>query len=824
MEFNPKDFEEKWQKRWSEDRIYEAETDSKKKSRLVADMFPYPSGSSMHVGHPRGYVATDVYSRLKRMQGFNVLHPMGWDAFGLPAEETAIENKEYPAATVARNITKFKAQLIMLGLGYDWSREINTTDPGYYKHTQRIFLELFKRGLARNDVTTVNWCPDLGTVLANEDIVDGKSERGGYPVYQQPMRQWILAITAYADRLIDDLELLPRWPEKVRNAQRNWIGRSEGHSFSFATEANVPIEVFTTRIDTLMGATFLVVAPEHAKLEELLANVKNADVVRAYVAKSKERTELDRNTTTEKTGVIIDGVSALHPVSGERLPIVVADYVLASYGTGAIMAVPGHDERDAEMAKVLSLPIVTVVENDVLVASGEWTGLNTEEARERIADKIGAKSERRFKIRDWVFSRQRFWGEPFPIVWVTGREQYDLIANGPTKRWLPEHPVHYVDEKGEHFAVPIAPEHLDAMRLPVVESYQPTGTLEGPLAGIDAWVTAYLDPVSGALFNENMDGRILVRRETNTMPQWAGSSWYWLRYMDPHNADVPFSKEAAAYWGPVNVYSGADHAVAHLIYARFWHKVLFDAGFVDFPEPFERLEFLGHILASDGSKISKRKGNSRSPEDVVTQVGADAFRLFEMFIGPFEKPAPWSDDGLIGTRRFLERVWRMAQKALAENAPESDPEVRSVLERTIQKVGEDIEAFKFNTAVSAMMVCVNELSARTLSVNDLKRFLAILAPFAPHATEELWHQSGETTSIHTASWPVARTEALVNETVAVAIQVNGKHRGTITLPRDTSERDAYEAALKDANVQKFAGEHEPKKLIFVPNRILNIVL
>lgn len=824
MHLDPKSFEGKWQKKWSDDRLYEADADSKKPPAFVVDMFPYPSGSSMHVGHPRGYVATDVYARYKRMQGCNVLHPMGWDAFGLPAEETAIENKEYPAETVARNIEKFQSQLLMLGLGYDWSRAVNTTDPSYYKHTQRIFLELFRRGLAYNSTVPVNWCPALGTVLANEDIVDGKSERGGHPVFQQPMRQWVLAITKYADRLVDDLDLLDRWPEKVKNAQRSWIGRSEGHSLAFATTSGVSIEVFTTHIETLPGATFMVVAPEYSQMDALLASASNADAVSAYIAESKKRTELDRQATSVKTGVVIESVTATNPFTGTEIPVVVADYVLSSYGTGAIMAVPAHDERDAAMAEVLGLPVISVVEDERLVNAGTLTGTTIDEARKQLGALTGAITEKRYKIRDWVFSRQRFWGEPFPILWVTGRDNYDRIKEGKTGAWLPETAVSYTDETGEHFAVPVLPEFLSAMELPIVESYEPTGTLEGPLAGIDTWVNAYIDPVSGEVTNEEGSGRIPVRRETNTMPQWAGSSWYWLRYMDPHNTAEPFSKESAKYWGPVEVYAGADHVVAHLIYARFWHKVLQDAGYVDFSEPFERLEFLGYILAEDGSKISKRKGNSRSPEAVVNEVGADAFRLYEMFIGPFEKPIPWSDDGLIGTRRFLDRAWKMACRVIDEQASTSDEEVLAALTKVVRKVGNDIEAFKFNTAVSALMICVNDIGTRPVAVADLKMFLAALAPFAPHMTEELWHQLGEKESIHVSTWPAVEMHIALSETKTLAVQVNGKHRATIEVATDADEASVKESALLDSKIQKFLDGNQPSDFRYVPGRFLNIIV
>ncbi len=809
VKFDPKKFEKKWQKTWHENDAYKTEETSDKPSCYVLDMFPYPSGSSMHVGHPRGYVATDVYSRFKRMNGFNVLHPMGWDAFGLPAEETAIANKEYPTVTVERNITKFKTQLQMLGLSYDWSREINTTDANYYAHTQRIFLQFFKQGLAINKTMSVNWCPELGTVLANEDIVNGKSERGGFPVFQMPMRQWVLAITKYADRLVEDLELLPEWPDKVKNAQRAWIGKSEGHQFAFPTDAGVEIPVFTTKLETLPGVTFLAIAPESELTKKLLEKAQNATAISDYIEASRQKTELDRQQLNVKTGVIIEGVNAVHPLTGSLLPIVVADYVLASYGTGAVMAVPAKDERDADMAKVLSLPIIEFAEADTKV----------------LGEKLDAKSEKRYKIRDWVFSRQRFWGEPFPIVWVEGKENYDVIAQGPVGKWLPAQPVSYKDDSKEYFAVPVIPEYLSSMQLPVVKSYEPTGNIEGPLAGIPEWVNAFVNPETGEVANKAKDESwIAVKRETNTMPQWAGSSWYWLRFMDPHNNAEPFSKEAAKYWGAVDVYAGADHAVAHLIYARFWHKVMQDAGLVDYPEPFKRLEFLGYILASDGTKISKRKGNSRSPEEVVDEVGADAFRLYEMFIGPFEKPAPWNDNDLTGAKRFLERVWRFAETTIKSKVATSSEPAVSALQKTIAKVEADIESFKFNTAVSSLMIGLNEMQDEPVALPELKQFLKLLAPFVPHMAEELWQMTGETESIHQGPWPKYDASLIVEDNFMLPVQINGKHRFDIAVSKTATEDEVKSVLDADDSAQKYLANQTIKKIIYVPGRIVSLVI
>jgi len=824
MNFDPNNFEKKWQKEWQTQGLYTASNTSEKPSCFVVDMFPYPSGSSMHVGHPRGYVATDVYSRFKRMNGFNVLHPMGWDAFGLPAEETAIKNKEYPTVTVDRNIDTFKSQLEMLGLGYDWNREINTTAPEYYKHTQRIFLEFFRRGLATNSMMTVNWCPELGTVLANEDIVDGKSERGGFPVFQKPMRQWVLKITEYADRLVDDLELLPEWPEKVKNAQINWIGRSEGHEFSFQTNVGIDIPVFTTRIDTLPGATFLVLAPESELTIECLKHSTNKKEVLEYIDEAKQKTDLDRQVIKDKTGVILEGVSATNPLTQKQIPILIADYVLASYGTGAIMAVPAHDERDREMAEVLSLPVIEVVQDEKMVNSESLNGKSTTDAIKIISGKIGATTKKRYKIRDWVFSRQRFWGEPFPIVWIEGRDKYEVIQNSVAGSWLPQEPVTYMKDDKEFFAVPVLPKYLNQMELPKVDSYEPTGTMEGPLAGIDSWVNTFINSKTGEINNEGKgDEWITVTRETNTMPQWAGSSWYWLRYMDPQNDDTPFSKESAKYWGPVDVYAGADHAVAHLIYARFWHKMMQDAGMVDFAEPFTRLEFLGYILAEDGTKISKRKGNSRSPEEVVSQVGADSFRLYEMAIGPFEKAIPWNDNGLVGSRRFLERVWKEATRIYEQKTKSSDEQALSVIHVTIKKVSDDIEKFRFNTAVSALMICLNEIQDKEVSVKDFNIFVRLLAPFAPHASEELWSMNNST-SVHTSDWPVADDSVIQDDIMILPIQINGKRRAEIKIPKNTEEDEIKIVALSTPEIKEKIGNSEIKKYIYVPGKIINIVI
>jgi leucyl-tRNA synthetase len=613
----------------------------------------------------------------------------------------------------------------------------------------------------------------------------------------------------------------------VKNAQRAWIGKSEGYEFAFETSAGVSVSVFTTKLETLSGATFIVLAPENELVAKLLEHASNSAEVTSYIEQAKQKTDLDRQVDTTKTGVVISGVTATNKLTGAQIPIVVADYVLSSYGTGAVMAVPDQDERDKEMAEVLNLPVTPVDEKDL--ADAPQTNI-------KFASLVNAETKKRYKIRDWVFSRQRFWGEPFPIVWVKGIENYEKISQSSNiKQWLPQEAVTYTNEAGEEFfAVPVIPEFLDSMQLPKVKSYEPTGTLEGPLAGIPEWVNASLNIETGEVKNQNevspadSENWIAVNRETNTMPQWAGSSWYWLRYMDPHNSAEPFSKQSAKFWGPVDVYSGADHAVAHLIYARFWHKVMQDAGMVDFPEPFLRLEFLGYILATDGTKISKRKGNSRSPEDVVEEVGADAFRVYEMFIGPFEKPAPWNDNDLIGSRRFLERVWNLVEtvvKANAKGEVKTDESAEIALHTAIEKVTSDIESFKFNTAIASLMICLNELSNSNVSLEDLKKFIQLVAPFAPHMAEELWKLTDESAqSIHLSQWPAVNSEILKSNKIELPIQVNGKHRGDITVSKDISEAELKPLVLAHENIQKYLEGKEPKKFIYVQGRIVNLVV
>lgn len=755
--------EKKWQDAWAQNGLYKTSDDSSKPKTFVLDMFPYPSGEGLHVGHPKGYIATDIYARHMRMKGHNVLHPMGWDAFGLPAENYAIKNKVHPRIAVETNIANFKAQLAKVGFDYDWSREINTTDPEYYKWTQWIFLQLFKKGLAYQSSEPINWCPSCMTGLANEDLDGNVCERCGSVVEKRALPQWVLKITAYADRMLDDLSLL-QWPEHIKEAQRNWIGRSEGSEIEFAIAGSAEkIKVFTTRADTLFGATYMVLAPEHPLIPQLKPQVPNWSEVIAYIDDASKKTEIERSTEgREKTGVELKGVKAINPATQEEIPVYVADYVLWGYGTGAIMAVPDIDERDGEFARKFGLPIIETKLEDV----------------EKILSLVGGKKTVNYKIRDWVFSRQRYWGEPIPIIHCP---------------------------KDGAVAVPEA--ELPVL-LPEVKSYEPSGTGESPLATISEWVNTTCPTCGGK-----------AKRETNTMPQWAGSSWYYLRFMDPHNTDALVAPDKEKYWAPVDVYVGGDHAVRHLIYARFWHKFLYDIGAVTTVEPFARLEFLGFILAEDGRKMSKRYGNVINPDDVVAEHGADAFRIYEMFMGPFENTIRWSAKNLVGSRRFIERVWKL--QSFVQDAPAESLEVE--LHKTIAKVGEDIESFKFNTAVSQMMIFLNAAeAAKAIGREQWSIFLRLLAPFAPHITDELWHEAGNGGSIHVALWPVADQAKLVATKATVAVQVNGRVRGTIEVAINASESEVLAAAR--AQVGKWLEGKVEQKALYIPGKIVTLVV
>lgn len=785
--FDHQAIEKKWQDKWRADGLYETNGDSTKEKVYVLDMFPYPSGEGLHVGHPKGYIATDVYSRFKKMSGYEILHPMGWDAFGLPAENFAIKHKVHPRVAVEKNIANFKAQLAHLGFNYDWKREINTTDPEYYKWTQWIFLKLLEKGLAYESYEPINWCPGCQTGLANEDLEsDGTCERCGSVVEKRPMRQWVLKITAYADRMLQDLDTLD-WPEHIKEAQRNWIGRSEGAEIDFKLTSGESVKVFTTRPDTLFGATYLVLAPEHESVPKL--PIENKSEAAAYIQEAKQKTEIDRtNAGKEKTGVELKGIKAINPANGEEIPVYIADYVLAHYGTGAIMAVPAHDERDGEFATKFGIKVQPVIEGPAadsiytgygkLVNSGEFTGMDSEAAKKAIVEKVGGKLTSTYRLNDWVFSRQRYWGEPIPVI--------------------------HCEKCG---VVPVPYEQLP-VKLPDVEHYEPTGTGESPLASISGWVNVSCPKCGGE-----------AKRETNTMPQWAGSSWYYLRFIDPHNDQALIDPAKDKKWSPVDVYVGGDHAVRHLIYARFWHKFLYDIGSVHTIEPFKRLEFLGFILAEDGRKMSKRWGNIINPDDIVKQNGADTLRVYEMFMGPFENTVAWSTNGLVGAQRFVERV-----NGLAEHVKDTEPAtMTTLLHKTIKKVREDIEAFKFNTAISTMMIYVNAAEKESLTKESYEAFLKVLAPFSPHLTEELWAEAGHATSIHLEGYPEFNSSLTVDEEVSVAVQVNGKARGVITIAPDAAEEVAMAAAKADPAVQKHLGDGVVDRVVYVPGRILNIV-
>lgn len=793
--------EKKWQDWWLEHKTFAAEDRSDKPKYYVLDMFPYPSGAGLHVGHPEGYTATDIVTRYKKMRGFNVLHPMGWDAFGLPAEQYALATGIHPEVTTRKNIDTFRRQIRSLGLAYDWDREVATTDPAYYKWTQWIFLKLFERGLAYQTSIPVNWCPALGTVLADEEVIDGVSERGGHPVERRPMRQWMLKITAYADRLLDDLDDLD-WPDAIKEMQRNWIGRSEGAEVDFAIEGHdESLRVFTTRPDTLFGVTYMVLAPEHPLVERLTTPAQR-EAVAAYVAGAGRMSDIDRSDATrDKTGVAT-GAYAINPVNGARIPIWVADYVLITYGTGAIMAVPGHDDRDFAFARTFGLPIIEVVSPDgtprgvgdaafcekgVAVNSGAYDGLATDDFKARITADLAArgvgKASVQYRLRDWVFSRQRYWGEPFPLV-------------------------HRDD--GTVFAVP---ESELPVTLPEVGSYQVAGTGESPLATIEDWV-AYKDPATG---------QVIGRRETHTMPQWAGSCWYYLRYLDPHNDRQLIDPEKEKYWMPVDLYvGGAEHAVLHLLYARFWHKVLFDLGVVSSPEPFRRLFNQGLILGEDGQKMSKSRGNVVNPDDIVATYGADAMRVYEMFMGPIEVVKPWSTQGTVGARRFLDRVWRLADGEVSD-AP-APIELRKTLHKTVRKVTQDIERLRFNTAIAQMMTLVNEAYKEPVRHREVLETLALLlSPFAPHVGEELWARLGHAPSISAQPWPGYDEALCVDDEVKVIVQVNGKVRADLTVPKDTPEADLEAMALAHERVIRFLEGRPVRKAIIVKNRLVNLV-
>ncbi|EFV77127.1 leucine--tRNA ligase [Cytobacillus oceanisediminis] len=803
MSFNHQEIEKKWQGYWEENKTFKTTEDKGKRKFYALDMFPYPSGAGLHVGHPEGYTATDILSRMKRMQGYNVLHPMGWDAFGLPAEQYALDTGNDPAEFTEKNINTFRRQIKALGFSYDWDREVNTTDPEYYKWTQWIFLKLYEKGLAYIDEVAVNWCPALGTVLANEEVIDGKSERGGHPVERRPMRQWMLKITAYADRLLEDLDLLD-WPESLKDMQRNWIGRSEGAEVTFNIEGHDgTFTVFTTRPDTLYGATYAVLAPEHALVEKITADGQR-EAVQAYIDKVKSKSDLERtDLAKEKTGVFT-GAYAINPVNGEKMPIWIADYVLASYGTGAIMAVPAHDERDYEFAKQFDLPIKEVVAGGEVgkeaytgdgehVNSGFLDGLNKEEAIEKmiawLEEKgIGTKKVT-YRLRDWLFSRQRYWGEPIPVI-----------------HW----------EDGTMTAVP---EDQLPLVLPKTTEIKPSGTGESPLANIDEWVNV-VDPETGKK----------GRRETNTMPQWAGSCWYYLRYIDPKNSEALADPEKLKEWLPVDIYiGGAEHAVLHLLYARFWHKVLYDVGIVHTKEPFQKLFNQGMILGENNEKMSKSKGNVVNPDEIVASHGADTLRLYEMFMGPLEASIAWSTNGLDGSRRFLDRIWRLFVEETGELSQgiqdiEEGSSLEKVYHQTVKKVTEDYEGLRFNTAISQMMVFINEAyKADVLPKAFAEGFVKMLSPIAPHMSEELWSKLGHGESIAYEAWPAYDEAKMIDDEVEIVIQINGKVKAKLMVPADAKKDLLEQIAMGDDKVKEQIDGKTVRKVIAVPGKLVNIV-
>jgi len=843
------EIEKKWQRFWAEHKTFKAhDCDDSRGKYYVLDMFPYVSGQGLHVGHPEGYTASDIVARYKRMKGFNVLHPFGWDAFGLPAEQNAIKTGTAPEKTTQKNIDNMRRQTKSLGFSYDWDREVNTTDPNYYKWTQWIFLKLFNsyfdeaeqkakpieelripEGLSEQDKqkfiddnrlayeaeVPVNWCPELGTVLANEEVIGGLSERGGHPVIRKPMRQWMLRITKYAERLLEDLSQVD-WPESIKKLQKDWIGKSVGAEVDFKVDGfDENIRVFTTRPDTLFGATYMVMAPEHPLVDKITSEERE-EAVQKYREEAARKSDLDRtDLAKEKTGESI-GAYAINPVNGERIPIWISDYVLISYGTGAIMAVPAHDERDFEFATKFDLPIVPVVDpqdseqaelvkqgklcfvgDGRAINSGQFDGLSTPEFKEQITNWLAQKGQGRkavnYKLRDWLFSRQRYWGEPFPILHTE-----DGSVIGLSEEDLP-------------------------LKLPVVENYKPTGTGESPLANIADWVNVTLADGSRA------------KRETNTMPQWAGSCWYYLRYLDPHNNQRGWDPEKEKYWmanGGIDLYiGGAEHAVLHLLYARFWHKLLYDLGYVSSKKPFKKLVNQGMILGEDGQKMSKSRGNVVNPDKVIADYGADSMRLYEMFMGPLDAIKPWSMQGVEGVHRFLQRAWRMIidedTGELAEQVKQAqaDEETSRLLNQTIKKVGDDIESFGFNTAISAMMIFVNHLNKQTVRPKAvIEKFVLILAPFAPHIAEELWEKLGHTDSLAYEPWPEYDKELIKEKEIELAVQVNGKIKERIIVSANADEEQIKQKALTCEKVIAAMAGKEAKKIIVIKSRLVNIVI
>nr|WP_294037443.1 leucine--tRNA ligase [uncultured Ruminococcus sp.] len=801
MKYNHKAVEEKWQKIWEDKGVFHASDDTEKEKFYALIEFPYPSGQGLHVGHPRPYTALDTVARKRRLEGYNVLYPIGWDAFGLPTENYAIKNHIHPEIVTKKNIARFKKQIQSLGISFDWSREINTTDPEYYKWTQWIFIQLYKHGLAYKKEMNVNWCTSCKCVLANEEVVNGVCERCGSEVVHKVKSQWMLKITEYADRLINDLDLV-NYPDRVKAQQKNWIGRSKGAEVDFTTTTGDTLTIYTTRADTLYGATYMVISPEHPMIEKWADKISNMDEIKKYQEAAARKSDFERTEVAkEKTGVRIDGVNAINPVNNKEIPIFISDYVLVSYGTGAIMAVPAHDTRDWEFAKKFDLPIIEVVKGGnvqeeaytdcakgIMVNSGMLDGLTVDEAKKKIIDWLTSEgkghSKVNYKLRDWVFSRQRYWGEPIPMV--------------------------YCEKCGY---VPIDEKDLP-LRLPMVESYEPTDNGESPLAKMTDWINTTCPCCGGK-----------AKRETDTMPQWAGSSWYYLRYMDPHNKNAIASKEALNYWSPVDWYNGGmEHTTLHLLYSRFWHKFLYDIGVVPTPEPYAKRTSHGMILGENGEKMSKSRGNVVNPDEIVDEYGADTMRLYEMFIGDFEKAAPWSKASIRGCRRFVERYWNL--QSVLIDGDKIRPELEGAFNKAIKKVGEDIENIKFNTAIATLMALINDISnVKSINKEELRIFSILLNPFAPHVTEEVYEACKLGNGILAeAEWPEYDESKCVDESVEIVVQVNGKIKAKLNISVDADKDAVLDLAKNDENVKKAIDGMKIIKEIVVPKKLVNLVV
>mgnify|MGYP001444827865 FL=1 len=801
MKYNHKAVEEKWQKIWEDKGVFHASDDTEKEKFYALIEFPYPSGQGLHVGHPRPYTALDTVARKRRLEGYNVLYPIGWDAFGLPTENYAIKNHIHPEIVTKKNIARFKKQIQSLGISFDWSREINTTDPEYYKWTQWIFIQLYKHGLAYKKEMNVNWCTSCKCVLANEEVVNGVCERCGSEVVHKVKSQWMLKITKYADRLINDLDLV-NYPDRVKAQQKNWIGRSKGAEVDFTTTTGDTLTIYTTRADTLYGTTYMVISPEHPMIEKWADKISNMDEIKKYQEAAARKSDFERTEVAkEKTGVRIDGVNAINPVNNKEIPIFISDYVLVSYGTGAIMAVPAHDTRDWEFAKKFDLPIIEVVKGGnvqeeaytdcakgIMVNSGMLDGLTVDEAKKKIIDWLTSEgkghSKVNYKLRDWVFSRQRYWGEPIPMV--------------------------YCEKCGY---VPIDEKDLP-LRLPMVESYEPTDNGESPLAKMTDWINTTCPCCGGK-----------AKRETDTMPQWAGSSWYYLRYMDPHNKNAIASKEALNYWSPVDWYNGGmEHTTLHLLYSRFWHKFLYDIGVVPTPEPYAKRTSHGMILGENGEKMSKSRGNVVNPDEIVDEYGADTMRLYEMFIGDFEKAAPWSKASIRGCRRFVERYWNL--QSVLIDGDKIRPELEGAFNKAIKKVGEDIENIKFNTAIATLMALINDISnVKSINKEELRIFSILLNPFAPHVTEEVYEACKLGNGILAeAEWPEYDESKCVDESVEIVVQVNGKIKAKLNIPVDADKDAVLDLAKNDENVKKAIDGMNIIKEIVVPKKLVNLVV